>query len=70
LQNAPPAHHSDQPDVSRADFTFCLLAIDWGWSVAETCQRLLEQSRKARENGEAYAHLRRNVPPPQSIGEA
>ena len=30
LQNAPPAHHSDRADVSRADFTFCLLAIDWG----------------------------------------
>jgi hypothetical protein len=29
LQNVPPAHHSDRPDVSRADFTFCLLAIDW-----------------------------------------
>jgi RepB DNA-primase from phage plasmid len=57
LQNAPPAHHSDRPDVSRADFTFCLLAIDWGWSLADTCLRLLEKSRKARENGQAYARL-------------
>jgi hypothetical protein len=55
LQNAPPAHHSDRPDVSRADFTFCLLAIDWGWSIEEACARLLEKSRKARENGEGYA---------------
>jgi RepB DNA-primase from phage plasmid len=54
LKNAPLAHHSDRPDVSRADFTFCLLAIDWGWSNADTCARLLE---KARENGEAYAWL-------------
>ena len=55
LQNAPRAHGSDRADVSRADFTFCLLAVDCGWSVAETCQRLWEKSSKARENGEAYA---------------
>lgn len=57
LRNAPLAHNSDRPDVSRADFTFCLLALDWGWSVAETGQRLLENSSKARANGEAYAKL-------------
>ena len=57
LQNAPPAHRGDRPDVSRADFTFCLLAVDWGWSVAETCEYLLENTSKARENGEAYARL-------------
>jgi len=57
LQNAPLAHHRDLPDVSRADFTFCLLAIDWGWSVEDTCARLLEESSKARENGQAYAWL-------------
>jgi len=57
LQNAPRARDSDRADVSRADFTFCLLAIDWGWSVVETCQRLLQKSSKARENGEAYARL-------------
>ena len=57
LQNAPRARDSDRADVSRADFTFCLLAIDWGWSVADTCQRLLQKSSKARENGEAYARL-------------
>jgi hypothetical protein len=57
LQNAPLAHHSDRPDVSRADFTFCLLALDWGWDLAETCARLLEKSSKARENGERYARL-------------
>jgi hypothetical protein len=55
LQNAPPTHGSDRPDVSRADFTFCLIAIDWGWSLEETCGRLLEKSSKARENGESYA---------------
>ena len=57
LQNAPLAHRSDRPDVSRADFTFCLLAIDWGWGLEETCQRLLEKSSKARSSGERYARL-------------
>jgi hypothetical protein len=57
LRNAPLAQHSDGPDVSRADFTFCLLAIDWGWSVEDTSARLLEESSKARENGQAYAWL-------------
>jgi len=58
LRNAPPAHRSsDRPDVSRADFTFCLLAIDWGWGLEETCQRLLEKSSKARSDGERYARL-------------
>jgi hypothetical protein len=57
LRHAPLAHNRDLPDVSRADFTFCLLAIDWGWSVPDTCQRLLQFSSKARVNGEAYARL-------------
>ena len=55
VQGAPLAHGANRPDVSRADFTFCLIAIDWGWSVEETCSRLLQQSRKARESGEEYA---------------
>lgn len=57
LQNAPCAHQSNRPDVSRADFTFCLLAIDWGWSPEETLERLLMESDKARRNGAAYAQL-------------
>jgi hypothetical protein len=49
-------HNSgDRPDISRADFTFCLLAIDWGWSIEETAGRLLQESSKAQENGEPYA---------------
>lgn len=57
LQNAPMAHGTDRPDISRADFTFCLIAIDWGWSIGEVTARLLEQSCKAHENGERYARL-------------
>jgi hypothetical protein len=55
LDNAPPARDADRPDISRADFTFCLLAIDWGWGVEETAARLMQESGKAHENGEAYA---------------
>ena len=57
LENAPKAYRADRPDISRADFTFCLIAIDWGWGQEETIARLLEKSRKALENGERYARL-------------
>lgn len=55
VQGAPPARDGDHPDISRADFTFCLLAMDWGWSEAETAACLMQESAKAKENGEAYA---------------
>lgn len=57
LARAPLAHNSDQKDVSRADFTWCMTAIDWGWTVEDTAARLLEESSKAQENGPAYALL-------------
>jgi hypothetical protein len=53
VDNAPPARSADRPDISRADYTFCLLAIDWGWSVEQTADRLMQESGKAKENGEA-----------------
>jgi hypothetical protein len=55
VENAPPARNGNRPDISRADFTFCLLALDWGWGVEETATRLMQESGKAKENGEAYA---------------
>ena len=55
VENAPLARDGEHPDISRADFTWCLIAIDWGWGVEETTARLLQESRKAQENGEAYA---------------
>ncbi len=51
----PPTREGGRPDISRADFTFCLLAIDWGWGIEETAARLMQESGKAQENGEAYA---------------
>jgi RepB DNA-primase from phage plasmid len=55
VDHAPKAHNSDRPDISRADFTWCMTAIDWGWSIEETTAKLLSESSKARENGEQYA---------------
>ena len=57
LQHAPMTHGEDRPDTSRADFTWCRTAIEWGWSKEATASRLLELSEKARENGERYAVL-------------
>jgi hypothetical protein len=50
-----PKREGERRDRSRADYTFCLLAIDWGRGVEETAARLIQESAKARENGEAYA---------------
>ena len=57
VEGAPPNHGNTGPDISRADFTWCMIAIDWGWSIEETAFRLMEESAKARENGERYAML-------------
>jgi len=29
--------------------------LDWGWGVEDTAARLMQESSKAQENGEAYA---------------
>ncbi|HTU19340.1 MAG TPA: DNA-primase RepB domain-containing protein [Gemmataceae bacterium] len=50
----PKAQKEGRPDRSKADYTFCVLAIDWGWSVEETADRLMQVSSKAQENGESY----------------
>jgi hypothetical protein len=55
VKGAPLNADKTAPDISRADFTFCMTAIDWGWSMDETAARLIEESSKAHENGEGYA---------------
>jgi hypothetical protein len=40
-----------------ADFVFCMTAIDWGFGVEATAERLLEESSRAREKGPDYALL-------------
>jgi hypothetical protein len=56
VQHAPITHGEDRPDISRADFTWCRTAIEWGWSKEDTANRLTELSSKAKDNW-AYAIL-------------
>jgi hypothetical protein len=55
IEGAPATHDNTGPDISRADFTWCLIALDWGWGVDETADRLMGESGKARQNGLRYA---------------
>ena len=57
VQGAPQNRDQTGPDISRADFTWCMTAISWGHGIEETAARLMEESAKARENGEPYALL-------------
>ena len=57
LQGAPPNHGDTGPDVSRADFTWCMTALEWGFDIPETTAKLMQLSAKAKENGLRYAAL-------------
>jgi hypothetical protein len=57
VDGAPLNSEETGPDISRADFVWCMTAITWGWTVDETAARLMEESTKAQENGERYADL-------------
>jgi hypothetical protein len=57
VRGAPLAHGEDRPDISRADFTWCRTAYQWGHSVENIAVRLLQLSEKARADGERYAQL-------------
>ena len=57
LDGAPLNSEETGPDVSRADFVFCMTAITWGWSIDDTAERLMEESTKAQANGKNYAAL-------------
>jgi hypothetical protein len=55
VAGAPPNNAKDGPDMSRADFTWALMAVRRGQTVEDTAARLAELSSKARQNGEGYA---------------
>jgi hypothetical protein len=55
VEGAPLNSDKSGPDISRADFVWCMTALDWGWSPEDVEARLMEESRKAQENGERYA---------------
>jgi len=49
LAGAPPSRDGSGPDRSMADFSWCMTAIDWGWSIEDTARKLPEVSEKAAE---------------------
>jgi hypothetical protein len=49
LAGAPPSRDGSGPDRSMADFTWCMTAIDWGFSIEDTARKLSEVSEKAHE---------------------
>ena len=49
LAGASSRRDGSAPDQSLADFSWCMTAIDWGWSIEDTAQRLPEVSAKAAE---------------------
>ena len=55
LDKAPRNRDDSGPDRSRADYVWCMIAISWGHGVDDTAARLLQESRKAREEGPSYA---------------
>jgi len=61
LLGAPRSGDGNGPDRSLADYFFCKMAAQRGWSVEQTEQKLLEVSEKARERArggdEGYAHI-------------
>jgi len=58
LDRAPESHsRPGMPRDSIADFVWCMTAISWGHSIENTAARLMQESGKARENGQRYAMM-------------
>lgn len=57
VDGAPPNNSGTAPDISRADFMWCLMAAQRGNGIEEIAARLMELSTKAKENGERYARV-------------
>jgi hypothetical protein len=38
IQSAPPNQGNTGPDTSRADFTWCITALDWGFDIPDYCE--------------------------------
>jgi hypothetical protein len=55
LDKAPRNADGSGPDRSRADYWYAFLALQWGHGEDETVDHLMQESRKAREKGKAYA---------------
>jgi hypothetical protein len=49
LSGAPPNREGTGPDRSMADFFWCMMAVQRGWSIEETAHKLVEVSERAQE---------------------
>jgi hypothetical protein len=61
LLGAPRSNSGDGPDRSLADFFWCKMAAQRGWSIEETAHKLVQVSEKAQERArcrdEGYARV-------------
>jgi RepB DNA-primase from phage plasmid len=58
IQGAPPAQGDpERIDVSRADFTWCRTAYQWGHSIEAIEAQLAELSSAAKKDGPRYVQL-------------
>jgi len=55
LADSSRAKNHEGKDRSAADFNFCLISIDRGWSVEATANQLMSESEKAKSTGYKYA---------------
>jgi hypothetical protein len=51
-------HDKTGPDISKADFTWCMTAISWGHGIEETAERFAELT--AEKFGSAVARRERS----------
>jgi hypothetical protein len=49
-----PLTKEGRPDRSLADFVWCMMAAQRGWSIEETANKLLEVSPRAQENARRH----------------
>jgi hypothetical protein len=54
VAGAPPSREGDGPDRSMADFFWCMMAAQRGWSIEETASELLKVSGKAQERARLH----------------
>jgi hypothetical protein len=44
VDNAPVARDGARKDISRADFAWSIIALDWGWQLETVADRLMQES--------------------------
>jgi hypothetical protein len=54
VTGAPPNQQGSGPDRSMADFFWCMMAAQRGWSIEETANKLMEVSARAQERARLH----------------